>query len=260
MGTTMAAVDADHQLLDAAEKGDLALVQSLLEKGADVNAKNGSGATALMLAAGQGHQNVVRLLLDKGADVNAKDGQDTSALMEASKQGLLEIAKLLLGKGSNASATDNKGKTAAMYAEERGHSKVASYVRAYRAAPIVNSAPPKTPELGQASPAGTTDLNLLDTWELLYQVDEKGTEQRPREGTRTLIEFTDKGHVIFNRVINDGSHRMNSRAGKYALDGNKIRITDDVGNTVIWPYGISGDELVIEMPETKKKYYWRRFR
>jgi Lipocalin-like domain len=105
-----------------------------------------------------------------------------------------------------------------------------------------------------------SDKNLLDTWELLYQVNEKGDEERPRDATRTLIEFTDKGQVIFNRMDKENSDKMKSRTGKYALDKSEITITDDVGNTVKWPYQVTGDTLMIVMPEVKKKFYWRRFR
>jgi hypothetical protein len=115
-----------------------------------------------------------------------------------------------------------------------------------------------------APPSGTTeptvDKNLVDTWELLYQVNDKGDQEPPKEGTRTLIEFTNKGKVIFNRIDKEHSDKMMSRPGKYALEKEEISITDDSGNTVKWPYQVSTDTLVISMPEVKKKFYWRRFR
>ena len=132
-------------------------------------------------------------------------------------------------------------------------------------ASCISTTMPKTarvepsPSSGEPSQA-SSDKNLLDTWELLYQVNEKGDEERPRDATRTLIEFTDKGQVIFNRMDKENSDKMKSRTGKYALDKSDINITDDVGNTVKWPYQINGDTLMIVMPEVKKKFYWRRFR
>ncbi len=115
------------------------------------------------------------------------------------------------------------------------------------------------PSASQPSPTAS-DKKLLDTWELLYQVNENGAEERPKDGTRTLIEFTDKGQVIFNRMDKDHSDKMKSRTGKYILEKNQLTITDDVGNTVKWPYQVTGDTLMIAMPEVKKKFYWRRFR
>ncbi len=132
-------------------------------------------------------------------------------------------------------------------------------------ASCISTTMPKTarvepsPSSGEPSQA-SADKNLLDTWELLYQVNEKGDEERPRDATRTLIEFTDKGQVIFNRMDKENSDKMKSRTGKFALDKSEINITDDVGNTVKWPYQITGDTLMIVMPEVKKKFYWRRFR
>jgi hypothetical protein len=104
------------------------------------------------------------------------------------------------------------------------------------------------------------DRNLTDTWELLYQVNDKGDQEKPKDATRTLIEFTPKGQVIFNRIDKENSDAMKSRTGKYGLDKSEISITDDKGNTVKWPYEISEDQLVIFMPEVNKKFYWRRFK
>jgi hypothetical protein len=104
------------------------------------------------------------------------------------------------------------------------------------------------------------DKKLVDTWELLYQTNDKGDQERPPEDVRTLMEFTDKGQVIFNRIDKEHSDKLVSRTGKFALDKEEINITDDRGNTVKWPYQVNADTLVIVMPEVKKKFYWRRFR
>ena len=63
-------------------------VKDLLALGADVNAKNTKGYTALMGAAIKGHTAIVRALLAKeGIDVNAKDNEGYTALMCAAKRG-----------------------------------------------------------------------------------------------------------------------------------------------------------------------------
>lgn len=94
----------------------------------------------------------------------------------------------------------------------------------------------------------------------MYQVNDKGAEKRPNEASRTLIEFTKGGKVIFNRVDSEDTKRTKSRTGKYFLSDDEIRITDDMGNSVRWPYKITGDTLVIMMPEAKKRFFWRRFK
>jgi ankyrin repeat protein len=64
---------AQNLLIEAAEKGDTEKVKALLAQGADVNAKNKRGSTALMLARDRGHSDTVRALVAKGGDVDAKD-------------------------------------------------------------------------------------------------------------------------------------------------------------------------------------------
>src|SRR5215470_6021696 len=63
----------ENDLFNAAGKGDLVRVQTLLTNGTDVNAKGKNGGTALLWAAYFGQAEVVTALLDKGAEVNAKD-------------------------------------------------------------------------------------------------------------------------------------------------------------------------------------------
>lgn len=120
----------------------------------------------------------------------------------------------------------------------------------------VNTQSPRTPEKEYV----VKDDRLCDTWELMYLVDDKGEEKNPEEGTRTVAEFTRKGEVIVNKVDRRAPDRVKTRKGQYVAENNKIRITDQDGNEVSWPYMIDGDTLVIEMPEAKKKFYWRRFR
>lgn len=67
-----------------AEKDDnlYAIVELLLEKGCDVNARNGHGCTPLhtYLSLKRGKENVVRLLLSRGADINVQDNDGDTVL------------------------------------------------------------------------------------------------------------------------------------------------------------------------------------
>jgi len=74
------------------------LVNTLLEKGANVNAKDKDGTPALMLAAWLQNRDVVRLLLEKGADANAKDKYGRTALELADWAGHYDIVEILGGK------------------------------------------------------------------------------------------------------------------------------------------------------------------
>ena len=86
-------------LIDAAAAGDLVRVKSLIAAGADVNAKNNNGETALMWASYKGHAEVVEALLAARADVNAKTDDGETALMLASDMGHADVVKLLRQAG-----------------------------------------------------------------------------------------------------------------------------------------------------------------
>lgn len=105
------AQDLNSDLCSAAMKGDTAVVQALLDKGADVNAIfNGPlGQTVLILAAEAGHNEIVKMLLAKGADVNMKTKYGSTALMCAAESGQTEIVKILLDKGADVNAKDVGG-------------------------------------------------------------------------------------------------------------------------------------------------------
>jgi ankyrin repeat protein len=86
--------------MNAAFKGTLPSVRCLVDNGADVNARDEDGATALELAVSGGHWEVVKWLLDKGADVNTRDRFGKTPLTMAASRGLLQIAELLKRHGA----------------------------------------------------------------------------------------------------------------------------------------------------------------
>jgi ankyrin repeat protein len=60
-------------LVDAAQRGDLAVMRALLDAGADANGRVLGGATALHRAAHHGRLDVAELLLERGAAVDARE-------------------------------------------------------------------------------------------------------------------------------------------------------------------------------------------
>src|SRR5450756_2811012 len=77
------AADAPMDILEAAKKGKAKEIESLLAKGADLEARDRDGRTPLMLAAQYGRTASVRLLLDKGAKPDARDTHRWNAFMLA---------------------------------------------------------------------------------------------------------------------------------------------------------------------------------
>ncbi len=94
-------------LVYAAAFGSAEAVKLLLDGGADPNAKNAFGATALLWAAGDIEK--VRLLLAKGAGVNARSNFGRTPLMiSALHDDSHQTAKLLIDKGADVSACDKR--------------------------------------------------------------------------------------------------------------------------------------------------------
>jgi ankyrin repeat protein len=90
----------NEDLRRAAQSGNTAEVRSLLDAGAEVNATDDDGFTALLLASTWGHPEVVHLLIKAGADVNAQDKDGATELMHASQAGHTEIVELLKRAGA----------------------------------------------------------------------------------------------------------------------------------------------------------------
>jgi hypothetical protein len=95
--------ELNDQLFEAVRRGDAAAVASLLDRGAEVNAKFRYGTTALFKAAERGHADVVKILLDRGADVTVKDTfYRATAMTWALDNDHAEVVRLLLEKDGSA--------------------------------------------------------------------------------------------------------------------------------------------------------------
>lgn len=147
----LAAAPADAPLADAAMHGDVAAVESLLQRGANVNDAQGDGMTALhwaamkddvklarrliragaivnaatrldaytplLIAATNGHAELIDVLLQAGADPKSATANGTTGLMFAAASGSVEAVKLLLDRGTDPRAKEHgRGETALMFA------------------------------------------------------------------------------------------------------------------------------------------------
>jgi ankyrin repeat protein len=149
---------AQTDIADAASKGDKAAIERLLKSGADVNAPQGDGATALhwaayrgeaaltelllkagaragvanhngatplWLAATSGDAAVIRALLKGGADANEQLPLGRRPLMLAARSGQVDAVQALLEHGADVNAIETeRGTNALMQAADQGHADV----------------------------------------------------------------------------------------------------------------------------------------
>jgi uncharacterized protein len=112
-------------LNQASSKGDLTNVKKLISEGADINATDSSGRSALIEAAWGGRTEIVKFLVEKGANVNIGDSAGYTALMRAAEDGRDECVKILVQKKADVNIKGKvRGTTALMLAAEQGHLKI----------------------------------------------------------------------------------------------------------------------------------------
>jgi len=108
------------QLLYNLDNGHTQRALPVLEQGANPNAQDVRGWTALMYAGMAGQTPVIKKLLDKGAQVATKNDQDgTTALLNAVVFGDPDAVRLLLSKGADVNTQNKKGETALKLARKR---------------------------------------------------------------------------------------------------------------------------------------------
>lgn len=92
--------DLNKELLEAAYEGSKYAVSLALDKGADIDAKDNTGYTALHYAAEQNYNVIVKELLERGADINVKNNDGWTPLYLAAHTGSTEVVDDLLRKGA----------------------------------------------------------------------------------------------------------------------------------------------------------------
>ncbi|KAI5103738.1 KN motif and ankyrin repeat domain-containing protein 4 isoform X2, partial [Silurus meridionalis] len=120
---------ASLQPLDT--EADMKVVEQLMEFG-DVNARAGQvGQTPLHLAVRHGRASTVRLLLAHGANVNAQDQAGTTALISACDRGHADVVRILLqDPGCDVNLTDKGSRSALSLATQASHTEIADLLKA----------------------------------------------------------------------------------------------------------------------------------
>ncbi|THV43885.1 hypothetical protein BGAL_0834g00010 [Botrytis galanthina] len=103
-------------LMVAIHKGYLDIVKLLLEKGARTDYGENDGATPLTMAIRYRHEDIAKLLLEHGAKIHYRNSSNETPLMIAIHKGHLDMVKLLLEKGARIDYGENNGATPLIFA------------------------------------------------------------------------------------------------------------------------------------------------
>ena len=108
----------------ASYRDDLESADLLIRSGANVNARNDLGATPLWAACQNGSESMVARLLTAGANPNAALLLGETPVMVAARSGSPAVVELLAAKGANVNARAARGQTALMWAVAQKHPEV----------------------------------------------------------------------------------------------------------------------------------------
>lgn len=115
-------------LMVAATEGKTDMVKFLLSHGADVNARNSLGATAMHRVA---NAEIAKMLLEHHAEVNVRSKSGDTPLHMSAKLGNLEVAKVLIENRADPTIKNNDGLTPAEVAKKENHPDVANFIETH---------------------------------------------------------------------------------------------------------------------------------
>jgi ankyrin repeat protein len=128
---------------------DLTWMAYLIQKGANVNARDGKGVTPLQLATSLGFLEGVELLVSRNADLDESNDAGETPLISAVHRRDIAMMRVLLKGGADPDRADNSGRTARDYARLAGRSSPLL-------AEIENNAKPKDKKAGSQAVYGPT--------------------------------------------------------------------------------------------------------
>ncbi len=130
---SIAAVNNDLRLVEAARQQDGQEVRSLLKEKLNVNSTEADGTTALMWAVYWDDLEVVKLLIQSGANVNVLNDVGVTPLILASENRSTVIVEVLLKAGANPNVAMWSGKTPLMTAARIGVTEIVELLLAHGA-------------------------------------------------------------------------------------------------------------------------------
>lgn len=182
---------------DAAKARDVAAVKALLKSGADVNAAQGDGMTALHWAASSGDAALTQMLLAAGANIRATTRLGgITALHMASQAGHSQVVAALIAAGADSNSATATGATALMLAARSGDS--ATVTKLVETGANVNA---KEKGFGQTALMVAAGLDRADVIRILMA---RGADWKAASSVADLKGLTS--------IVDDGTGRPQQQA------------------------------------------------
>lgn len=122
----------DLDMVQAAYDGDFTLFKSKIDAGANIEAIDSEGYTALIYSCAYGYQDIAELLISKGANINSFKN-DVNPMFAAVNNDNTDVIQILLDAGSDINCTDSEGYTPLMFAAQEGYTNSVSYLLSHGA-------------------------------------------------------------------------------------------------------------------------------
>lgn len=179
----------DARLREAAWRNDVATARRLIDRGADVNAKDETQQSAFLIATSEGYLELLRLTLDNGARVDDKDSWNGTGLIRAAERGHALVVGELLQAGIDRDHVNRIGYQAVHEAVWLGEDDAdyATTVRVLAAGGVQLDRPSVQEGLTPLQMAGERGFDGLE------RVLTRMTTERPADADAALLEAARTG-------------------------------------------------------------------
>lgn len=211
LASKVSAAEEGAALVKAAEVGDIEKVRSLLAGGADPNARDRDGYTALIWAAYRDRNEIASALVQAKADVNLKEPfMGLFALGTAAGRGNAQMVEELLKAGADVHQEDNSGHSCLTSAALEGHATV---VRRLVEAGS-NLEVPCRVNNGETVLIGAARLGKADVVDVLLEAGAK-VNAKDRDAFTALMGAAREGHVDIVKKLLDAGAELEAKDSGY---------------------------------------------
>jgi len=212
----------------AAMRGHCVEAEFLVIEGADVDARRTDGNTPLLLAALQGYEGVISALIHQGANVNIVGTGGLTPLYYATVKGHLASVKVLLESKADVNVQSNDGVTALWMAAWQGHTDIVKALLESKADVNVQRKTDGGTALWQAAWLGHTEIVKL----LLESKADVNAANRTN-GVTPLFIASVQEHTMIVKLLLEAKADVNVKARKAGKDYTPLSIAKEMGHKEI---------------------------